>query len=335
MDQSPLRIGITIGDPAGIGAEVALKALVYWHGGNARFSLVGPRKLWRASTEAVSAMRPDLRSAFEGVERNVDWIETPDPEADQPLKLGETSARCGAIARDALAAAVNCCLRGELDAIVTAPLSKEGLSLAGCEVPGHTELLRDLTDSQDTTMALVGGNLRVALVTIHLPLSEVPRVLTSELVVRKARHLKEFLRLRGLSNPSIGLCGLNPHAGEAGLFGKEERDVLLPAVEELRAEGIRISDPVPADTIYYETLGGKYDAVLALYHDQGLIPIKTLAFNSAVNVTLGLPLIRTSPDHGTAFDIAGRGLARPGSMTAALRLAVDLARHSPRLRWQQ
>jgi len=328
-----LRIGVTIGDPAGIGPEVVLKSLLYWHASTTKFCLIGPRALWDETTAVLSRVRPDLVKGFRDVERSADWIETPDPEAGKALELGRTSARCGAVARDAIAAGVNCCLSGELDGLVTAPISKEGFAAAGVEHPGHTELLAELCDVEDTTMALVGGNLRVALATIHVPFIKVPELLSTELIVRKARHLVAFLKLRGIENPSIGLCGLNPHASEGGLFGDEEQRILVPAVAEARAQGIRLSNPVPGDTVFYDALEGRFDAVLALYHDQGLIPVKTLAFNSAVNVTLGLPIIRTSPDHGTAFGLAGKGVARPGSMTAALRLAVDMARHAPGVVW--
>lgn len=326
MTFNRVRIVVTIGDPAGIGPEVVLKAMSDERLDHVDVLLAGPRVLWQYHAQMLCKARPELTEDFHSSLRRVHWVETDDPEEGRAVEFGRTSARCGAIARAAIVKAVELCRSGEADAMVTAPVSKEGLRAAGDPHPGHTELLRDLCKTSDTTMMFVGGGMRVALATIHVPLRAVFDMLKPELIAAKARHLHDFVQLLGVANPRIALCGLNPHAGEGGLFGDEEQRVLLPAMELARAEGIPLAGPFPADTVFHDHLRGRSDAVLALYHDQGLIAVKTVAFDRAVNVTLGLPIIRTSPDHGTAFDIAGKGIANPGSFEAAFELAVDLAK---------
>lgn len=315
---TPVQIGVTIGDPGGIGAEVALKALAApGLPSDAAFRLIGPGAHWRRAAGATGLADALGRWAM---------VETADPFGGLPVPVGETSARHGRVAIDAIELGVRQCLDGRLDAIVTAPLSKEGLHAAGSPFPGHTEMLGALAGIGDTTMAFVGGGLRLALATIHVPLRRVFEMLTPELILAKGRHLHEFARSLGVERPRIGVCGLNPHASEGGLFGDEEARIIAPAIERARAAGMDFDGPHPPDTIFWEARRGRFDAVLSMYHDQGLIALKTIAFDSAVNVTLGLPFIRTSPDHGTAFNIAGRNIARPDSMRAAIELAIDLAR---------
>lgn len=290
--------------------------------GSAHFVLVGPEAHWHAAATRLANARGDLRDA---IARMLGVVEFADTGAEPPVEIGATSARCGSIAMTAIERAVELAKSGEADAIVTAPVSKEGLHLAGAPWPGHTEMLRDLCGAADTTMAFRGGGLTLALATIHVPLRDVFGLLTPELIWRKASHLHDFLRLLLGREPVIGVAGLNPHASEGGLFGDDEARVISPAIESANAAGLKLTGPWPPDTIFHEALHGAMDGVLALYHDQGLIALKTIAFDSAVNVTLGLPIVRTSPDHGTAFGIAGKGVARPGSMIAAVRLAVELA----------
>jgi 4-hydroxythreonine-4-phosphate dehydrogenase len=217
------------------------------------------------------------------------------------------------------------CLAGELAAMVTAPLSKGLLRDAGLAFPGQTELLADVTRTKRFAMMLAGGPLRVALATIHCPLREVADRLDARRIREVIELSHELCRRLGIRKPRIGVAGLNPHAGEGGLLGDEERRIIAPAVRRAVAKGICATGPVPADTLFHKAYQGGFDAVVAMYHDQGLAPLKMIAFDSGVNLTLGLPIIRTSPDHGTAYDIAGRNLARPDSFIAAANLAARLA----------
>ncbi len=332
-----VRLGITIGDPGGIGPEVALKAVA--SAANARnhplpgqvstdaeYVLIGPVGLWLAHAEVLGRRHPHDAGIYTDSIRALPRIDTPDPEEGHAPQWGQTGPRHGVVALGAIRAAVEAALEGRIDAIVTAPVSKEGLAAAGSQHPGHTEILCDLAKAGDSTMLLVGGGLRVALATIHVALEEVPGLITNALLARKMEHLRSFLLDQGIADPRIAVCGLNPHAGENGLFGREEIGIIRPAIEEACSRGWKMSGPTPADTIFIEMLQGKSDAILAMYHDQGLIPVKTLAFESAVNVTLGLPIIRTSPDHGTAFGIAGKGIASHASFGAALAMAGDMVR---------
>jgi 4-hydroxythreonine-4-phosphate dehydrogenase len=324
-----VRLGITIGDPGGIGPEVALKAIA---AASARPStrvehvLIGPTSLWQAHAEILAGTHPREAGVYGELVRALPHIDTPDPGEGLAPELGRTGQRHGAVALAAISAAVGAALDGRIDAIVTAPVSKDGLAAAGSNHPGHTEILCELAKAEDSTMLLAGGGLRVALATIHVALREVPGLLTRALLIRKMEHLRGFLLDQGIPDPRISVCGLNPHAGENGLFGREEIEIIRPVIDEACSRGWKMSGPTPADTIFMEMLDGKTDAILAMYHDQGLIPVKTLAFDSAVNITLGLPIIRTSPDHGTAFGIAGKGIASHASFEAALVMAEDMVR---------
>ena len=223
--------------------------------------------------------------------------------------------------------AVELALNKEVAGIVTGPISKTALHLAGYRDPGHTELLADRTGAGNVAMMLAGGNFRVVLATIHCALAEVPERLTLEGLLRlfslTCRALQHDF---GISQPHLGVAALNPHASEGGLFGEEEKEIIIPAVLEARGQGLPVSGPFPADTLFWRHAQGEFDAICAMYHDQGLIPLKLLHFMDAVNITLGLPIIRTSVDHGTAYDLAGSGKAHPGSLKAAILLAADMAR---------
>ncbi len=239
--------------------------------------------------------------------------------------MGEVSAAAGQAAYDTILRAVDAAKRGEVDAIATAPISKLAFMQAGLPWKGHTELLGHLCGAERVAMMFYAPQLRVVLLTVHVPLAEVPGLMTRELVEGMLRLTAASLPRFGIAQPRLALAGLNPHAGEGGVLGSEEAAVLAPAVAAMRAQGMNVSGPFPADTVFVRASRGEFDCVVACYHDQGLIPVKLLAFGQAVNVTLGLPIIRTSVDHGTAFDIAGKGVADPGSMIEAVKLAARLA----------
>jgi 4-hydroxythreonine-4-phosphate dehydrogenase len=243
----------------------------------------------------------------------------------EPAPLGRISAAAGRAAAEAVLRAVADAKAGRVDALVTAPLNKESLRAAGYPWPGHTELLAEAAASPDVAMLFVGGGLRVALLTIHRSLASVPGALTVDEACRVARLVHRELPFLGAPGRRIAFCGVNPHAGEGGLFGDEEERVLRPAVERLRSEGLDVSGPFPADSLFVRAARGECDAVIAAYHDQGLVPVKLLAFGHAVNVTLGLPFVRTSVDHGTGFDIVHEGRADARSLVEAMKVAVSLA----------
>jgi 4-hydroxythreonine-4-phosphate dehydrogenase len=308
------RLAVTLGDPRGIGPEVAERALAGLAEEDlADFVVVGP----------AGPLTTSLRDRLAGVEVHEVAAWTPEDPA----------AAAGRVAGLAVERAVRLALAGEVDALVTAPIDKHAFREGGWGFPGHTEMLQELAGAPRVAMmmaaerTLQGGALRVVLATIHLALRDVPDALTIDLLVTQARLTAESLRgLWGISHPRLALCALNPHASDGGLFGEEEARVLEPAVERLVAEGIRIRGPVPADTVFVRAIRGEFDAVIAPYHDVGMAAFKTASFGTGVNVTLGLPFPRTSPDHGTALDIAGRGVANPSSMVQAVRLAARLAR---------
>ena len=308
------RIGITIGDINGIGPEVALKAVARgrWPK-DAEFVFFGSESIVREQAKFMG-IPVSRKIRFENV-----------GQASLPVCFGKVRADASRLAEAAIRAAVEGCLSDELDAMVTAPISKKGFHKAGIHIPGHTEYLAELTGSKNFGMMLIGGGLRVMLATRHLPLAEVPAALSRETVRKHIELTGEALSLFGLENGWIGVCGLNPHAGDGGILGREEIEIINPAIKQVRKRGLTVSDAVPADTIFYEALHGKYDAIVAMYHDQGLGPLKMLGFDEGINVTLGLPIIRTSPDHGTAFGIAGKGEASWKSMKNAIALAIELA----------
>jgi len=282
-------VGITVGDPAGIGPEIARKAA--------------------ADPRVLEVCSPILYG----------------PHADESFAVGRVSAEAGRAAYDAIVAAVEDAQRGRIAAIATAPINKEAFAAARVPWRGHTELLAHLTAAPRFAMMFYSDVLRVVLATVHIPLADVPHALTRERLAETIDLTAAELPRFGWPSPRIALAGLNPHAGEHGLMGLEDDAVLLPAVEAARARGIDITGPLPADTVFVRAMRGEFDVVIACYHDQGLIPIKVAAFGHAVNVTLGLPIVRTSVDHGTAFDIAGQGIADASSLVHAVLLAARLA----------
>jgi 4-hydroxythreonine-4-phosphate dehydrogenase len=319
---------IPTGDPAGIGPEITLKAIAAERERHAdtRFVVVGNRAQLREWQERLGFAHELGRYPEDnaGVSVLDPGPELP-PSGRAPYAAGGATAALGYLQR-----AARGCLEGEFSGMVTAPLSKQAILRAGIAFIGQTEFLAGLAGVSDVTMMLLGEDasgrwLRVALATTHLPLSRVAEALQTGAILRAIRHSAEACERLGVREPRIGVCGLNPHAGEGGLLGDEEARVIEPALAEARLRGLRVAGPLGADTIFHSALEGVFDAVVAMYHDQGLGPLKTIAFNTGVNWSLGLPFPRTSPDHGTAFDIAGRGIANPSSMRAALRLAIRLA----------
>ncbi len=302
---APVRLALTLGDPRGIGPEIV--AAVLAERPAAHLTVIGARE----QIAGLPADRHEPVGAWQTGPRGV---------------VRTRAAAAGLIAGRAVERAAQLALAGEVDAIVTAPAEKHALHLAGFPFPGHTEWLAHLAGGVDVAMMLASSRLRVVLVTTHIPLRDVPLVLTPDRVVRIGEVTRAALtQWFGLAEPRLALCALNPHAGEQGLFGDEEQRILAPAAARLDATG-----PLPADTVFVRAMRGEFDAVLAPYHDVGMTAIKVASFGEAVNVTLGLPFVRTSPDHGTAFDIAGTGRADPSSMRAAVALAIDLATRSRR-----
>lgn len=319
-------IGITLGDPAGIGPEVALKAARAVRGCAARLILIGSVGAVDAECKRLSLPRvPVSRGESPPVDAPLS-VWDPAPGDTMPAIPGRCTARGARQAVVWIEKAVAACRAGVLDGMVTGPINKEGLKRAGVMFPGHTEMLAALTGTRRFAMLLVGGPLRVVLATRHLPLSKVASGVTGAAIAEAATLMGEALPWLGVPEGTIGVCALNPHGGDGGALGDEERRVIRPALSALRRRGVPVEGPIPADVIFHQAVKGRYAAVLAMYHDQGLAPLKMLAFETGVNVTLGLPIVRTSPDHGTAYDIAGRGIASPASMEAAIRLAIELAR---------
>lgn len=290
------RIALTVGDPAGIGPEIVQRAMT------------DPRLL-----EVCEPVRfgPSLE------------------EARARYPLGVVDAGAARAAYDAIVGAVEAARTGRVEAMATAPINKEAFAVASLRWAGHTELLAELCGVRKVAMMFHSDQLRVVLATVHVPLAEVTRVFTRSRLRDVLDLTHEWLPRLGVQRPRIGVAGVNPHAGEHGLLGHEDDEVVVPVVEACRADGMAVWGPLPADTLFVRALRGEFDVVVAAYHDQGLVPVKLLAFGDSVNVTLGLPIIRTSVDHGTAFDIAGKGLADHSSLVAAARLAARLARPQP------
>ncbi len=350
------RIGITIGDAAGIGPEIIVKAL-------ARKStyavcqpiVIGSAEIIADALRFASITKPPPKvqiveryySPQSGVNTNPPMqlkatrgtIEVLDvaPLSPSDISHGSIDARAGAAAVEALAVATRLAMQGQLDGITTAPICKAACQRAGVPYPGHTEMLAAFTNTPQAVMMLMtpnensgetSGKLRVAFVTTHIPLAEVPHAMTSEKIVEVIRITRQALMGWGIASPRLVIAALNPHAGEQGIFGKEEEKIIIPAIAQAKAlfENSVIDGPLPADTLFIKaSQENTWDAVIAMYHDQGSIPIKLLGFGQIVNVTLGLPIVRTSVDHGTAYDIAGKGIASESSLCAALACAAQLA----------
>jgi 4-hydroxythreonine-4-phosphate dehydrogenase len=311
MTKKPV-IGITMGDPNGVGPEVISKSISSEEfRGLCNFVIFGDKDIMQKAGGSSDAKITEC-SEF-GLE---------------DLKSGTIDKHAGQASLDYITSAVKAALADEIDAIVTAPISKESTHLAGSSYPGHTEMLKDLTGAEQAVMMFEGSKFKVMLVTIHEALSNVPNLISEQKVLSTIKITHESLKnLFKITEPKIAVCGLNPHAGESGAFGDEEIRHIIPAVERAIEQGMKIDGPLPADTLFYYAYQGKWDAVIAMYHDQGLIPFKMISFDDGVNITLGLPIIRTSPDHGTAFDIAWKGIANPSSMTAAIKAAIELVRN--------
>ncbi len=309
-------VAITMGDPAGIGPEVVLRALSEERvRERVRPLVVGDRALLEYLSDRLGIRLPE--------EDDVIGVSNLDPHSIEP---GMASMECGRAMIEYVEEAVRGCLEGRFHAMVTAPINKQAARLSGFRFPGHTEFIAHLTGTTNYAMMFATDTIRVVLVTIHTPLSSVPALLEEEEVYRIIDLTDETLRLYfGLENPSIALCGLNPHAGEDGLFGNEEEEIIRPAIERARKEGIEARGPYPADTLFYRAQKGEFDCCIAMYHDQGLVPVKLLSFERAVNVTIGLPIIRTSVDHGTAYELAWKGVAGHENMMSAIELARSMA----------
>jgi 4-hydroxythreonine-4-phosphate dehydrogenase len=322
------RIAITMGDPAGIGPEIIAKALlmpdIYEVCRPLVLGDIGCLEIASKGVGSLSFQRistPSEATARQGV---IEVIPVSKLRADSRLPGRPTKAGGKAMVTYILKA-VELATSGQVSAMVTGPISKELMHQAGYQFEGHTELLAHLTGTKDYVMMLAGDRLRVSLVTIHCALAEVPRRLSEALIVKTISITYRSLeRDFGIDKPRVAVAALNPHAGESGLFGMEDRTIVGPAVEAARDSGLTVEGPFPADTIFYHASTGRYDAVVAMYHDQGLIALKLLHFSDAVNISLGLPIVRTSVDHGTAYDIAGKGVADPSSLIAAVKMAARI-----------
>lgn len=315
MENQRPKVAITLGDPAGVGPELVARVC---HDPEVQ-AAVDPVVVGRAMLLSAGALACGIDPPPVAV------VETGEGAEIKPGRPSEAGGRqAGAFIEKALAM----CLAGEVQAMVTGPISKAALQAAGYPDTGHTTLLARLTDTPRPVMMMAGSRLKVVLATVHKALREVPGLLSTQAIVEVGVIAHQGLqRFFGLERPRLAVAALNPHAGEGGMFGDEEERIIAPAVEELARRGVEASGPHPPDTVFWRAMRGEYDLVLCMYHDQGLIPFKLRHFEDGVNVTLGLPIIRTSPDHGTAYDIAGKGKAKPDSLKAAVLLAGSMARH--------
>lgn len=324
-------IGITMGDPAGIGPEICAKALTSNETQKiANCLIIGDRKSIRQGLKVSGLDKIEINSIKNVSEAKfipgtLDVLDLNNVELSK-LKIGQVSKAAGKAAFEYLEKAIELAKNGTLDAITTAPINKEAVHKAGYKFEGHTEVLAARTKSKNYAMLFVSDKLWVMLATTHLPLKAVSKHLNKKRILNLIKLAHEILLKDRGRKPKIGVAGLNPHAGESGLFGKEEQKIIRPAVEEAKKLGIDVKGPISPDAIFYLAKGGMFDIVIAMYHDQGLIPLKLLAFNHSVNVTVGLPIIRTSVDHGTGFDIAGKGWANPQSLIEAIKVAAHFSR---------
>jgi len=334
MTDRVARLAITMGDPAGVGPEIIVKAcrrlLPRIEGGELRLLVIGHRSALHA---AQTLLHETLAFAADE-DAPLGFIAAGEEAA--PIVFGRIAPEAGRFAYLAVARAVELALAGRIDAIVTAPLNKEALNLAGHHYAGHTDMLAALTDTPSSVMLLAHGDMRVGHVTTHVALADVPKLLTPARLRRTIELTHAAVRDLGIAAPRLAVAALNPHAGEGGLFGRQDIEITAPVVDQCRSDGLDVSGPVPGDTVFVKLRGRQFDAVVAMYHDQGHIPVKLLGFDvdpvsgtwralSGVNITLGLPVIRTSVDHGTAFDIAGKGIANEESLIEAIDYAERLA----------
>jgi 4-hydroxythreonine-4-phosphate dehydrogenase len=320
------KIAVTMGEPGGIGPEIIIKTLASPEVRNLCNPLVIGDLAVMETALKLAAVEADLKmiqspeEAAPGNSINVLHI----PGLKKDFEKCRSTAGGGKASAAYIRKAVEMALAKEVGAVVTAPISKESLKKAGFDWPGHTEMIAELTDTRDYAMMLAGGPLRVILVTIHTALRNVPDLIQRGTVLKTIKLAQKACSMLGITNPRIAVAGLNPHAGEAGIFGDEEAREILPAVNDAEREGIQVTGPYPPDIVFRKAYLGEVDIVVCMYHDQGLIPLKMIAFDTGVNVTVGLPIIRTSPDHGTAYDIAWSGQANPSSMIEAIKLAVRM-----------
>ncbi len=326
-----LTIAITTGDPAGIGPEVVLKALTDRELLNtARWVVIGDAAILQMVGAQIGLKPPDCivgdGGSTQGSGCGTAQICLLDVRQLEPSEftIGKLSAACGRAALEYVRRATQLCLGGQADAMVTAPLNKEAVSLSGQKFTGHTEFIADLSEAAESRMLLVNDHLRVIHVSTHRSLRSACDLHTPR-ILRTIQLGHEALQSLGFAEPRIAVCGLNPHAGENGLFGSEDLEFIVPAIQSAQEMGLMCEGPFPADTIFIQAVRGAYDLVVAMYHDQGHVPMKLLDFENTINVSLGLPIIRTSVDHGTAFDIAGKNRADPSSMKAAMKLAVTMS----------
>lgn len=324
-------LAISLGDPAGIGPElIALAWMARAQHDLSPFVVTGGADVLRQAAQSRGLTMPVVcvEDAGEANDAFAEGLPVLADAGDGSFTPGTPSVAGARLALNSLTRATQLALAGEVAALVTAPVAKAQLAAIGFAHPGQTEFLAHACGvaEEDAVMMLAGPSLRTVPLTIHIPLAQVPAAVTQDLILRRCRVIAAALRRDfGLENPHLALAGLNPHAGEKGRMGDEEERVIAPAIAALQAEGINASGPHPADTLFAPHKRGSYDVAVAMYHDQALVPLKTLDFDNGVNMTLGLPIIRTSPDHGTAFDIAGKGLARPASLLAAIRMAAQAA----------
>lgn len=325
---------LTCGDPAGIGPEITLKAWKHLHKMPTNsFAVIGPYELYARKLLDAGLPKPHLISSpREAKDIFAHGLPVMQMAPIDKIKDGNPTAANASLITGSIERAVKHCLSGEAAGVVTNPISKEVLYESGFKYPGHTEYLGKLTEEstppyvRGPLMMLANSELRVALVTVHKSVEEAARSVSEAKIIKHARILQGALRHDlGIENPRIAMAALNPHAGEGGAMGDTEIKIINPAAAKLRGEGIDISNALPPDTMFHKEARANYDAALCMYHDQGLIPVKTIDFHGTVNVTMGLPIVRTSPDHGTAFDIAGKNIARPDSLIAAIKLARQIA----------
>jgi 4-hydroxythreonine-4-phosphate dehydrogenase len=329
FDLRPL-LALTMGDPVGVGPEIMVQALA----DPAVHQVCRPLVLGdlAAMTRACRELTPEVnlhtvQDHFQGLYQagTIDLVPLSHLSPDD-LNHSHPNVAGGHAMVSYILTAIDMALKKEVAGMVTGPISKTALNLAGYKYPGHTELLAEHTGATEVAMMLAGGKFRVVLATIHCALSDVPELLTLDGLIRLFRLTCRSLEHDfSISRPQLAVAALNPHASEGGLFGEEEKEIIIPAVLEARGQGLPVSGPFPADTLFWRHAQGEFDAVCAMYHDQGLIPLKLLHFMDSVNVTLGLPIIRTSVDHGTAYDLAGTGQAHPGSLKAAIFMAAEMA----------
>ncbi len=328
--RSKLLIGITMGDPCGIGPEIILKSLKSTTiRKSANYVIIGSDEVLERTAKTLKIpVRYQTISHISEIEDSKQslFLLSIGNVKSSLMKQRKPTMEGGDLSAQWVLRGINLAMTRYIDALVTAPICKEAIHLGGYGYPGHTEMLRIFSGVERVVMLMVGGKLRVAFVTTHVALKDVPHLLTMENILETITisndNLKKYFNL---NKPRIAVCGLNPHAGEEGIFGDEERKVIIPAIEKARKKGIRCDGPVSADTVFYKVLNDAYDLVVAMYHDQGAIPLKLHAFETGVNITLGIPFVRTSPDHGTAYDIAGKGVANPHSMIEAIKMAAQMS----------